>query len=117
MGVGYAISAFAEPSSATSSVQLVALGTRGRLCSIWYMPVLSAGEETDLNFKLKDGDSSGSEIFEEVVSYFSIINVGSGVSPINVPEDGILFTNGLNAQSAGHGMHSVTVTYIGEGQV
>jgi len=116
MGVGYAISAFAEPSSATSSVQLVALGTRGRLCSIWYMPTLSSGV-TDLNFKLKDGDSSGSEIFEEVVSYFVVTAIGTGVSPINVPEDGILFTNGLNAQSAGHGMHSVTVTYIGEGQV
>jgi len=75
--------------------------------------VASASDE--LVFTLKDGSSSGSVIFKERLDEWLIGSIGSGNAPINLPSDGILFTNGLNAQASTPGMVSVTVTYIGEG--
>jgi hypothetical protein len=114
MGLSYASCAYAEPSSATSSVQLVSLGTRGRLFSVWFNLVSAAGTSEDpITFTLKDGSSSGVTIWESRVMRGSITTTGIGLYPYNLPEHGILFLNGLNAITDEGGMHSVTVTYSG----
>ena len=114
MGLSYASCAYAEPSSATSSVQLVPLGTRGRLFSVWFNPVTGSGTAEDpVTFTLKDGSSSGVTIWESRIMRASIVSSSIGLYPYNLPEHGILFLNGLNAITDENGMHSVTVTYSG----
>ena len=114
MGLSYASCAYAEPSSATSSVQLVSLGTRGRLFSVWFNLVTGGTPAEDpITFTLKDGSSSGVTIWESRVMRGSYSTSGIGSFPFNLPEHGILFLNGLNAITDEEGMHSVTVTYSG----
>ena len=65
MCLSYASCAYAEPSSATSSVQLVSLWTRGRLFSVWFNLVTpGVPAEDPVTLTLKDGSSSGVTIWE-----------------------------------------------------
>ena len=123
MGLSYVTSAFAEPTPASDdSVQVVPEGTRGRLFSVWYIPASTgtlppAPNPVTIAFTLtlRDGDDSGTVIFD---CDGILQSVGLGVrenSPFSFPRNGILFTNGLNAVVDGPGMLSITVTYSGEG--
>ena len=116
MGLSYVTSAFAEPTPASDdSVQVVPEGTRGRLFSVWYIPAAIGTTLTAFTLTLRDGDDSGTVIFD---CDGILQSAGLGVrenSPFSFPRNGILFTNGLNAVVDGPGMLSITVTYSGEG--
>ena len=116
MGLSYVSCAYYKLSSVTSAVQLVPLGTRGRLFSIWWNPVGTTGTSGDFtSMTIKDGDSSGTVIWTSGNTEYSTNSVGgSGVYPYKIPQHGILFENGLNAIRPSYGgMHSITVTYSG----
>ena len=63
---------------------------------------------------IKTGGSSGTVLFESPM--MAVDYITSGVrenSPFSFVLNGILFTDGLNAEMASPGMKSITVTYIG----
>ena len=115
MGLSYVTGAFAEPSpDPDDSVQVVPEGIRGRLFSVWYVPA-AASLLTPFTLTIRDGDDSGSVIFDcdGIMSLMTVASRENG--PFSFPRNGILFTNGLNAEVGGGGMLSITITYSGEG--
>jgi len=129
VGLSNVSCAYYALSTETDAVQIVPLSTRGRLHSLWYNPVSDAASGPGAHIlTLKDGSSSGTLIYEELVggwlfSNASDIYYGFGPSPTMIPDHGILFTDGLNAKFAksatpfnttpNTGMYSITVTYSG----
>ncbi len=116
MGLSYVSCAYYDNvASTTTGRQIVALGSRGRLLSIWVNVKDSAfSSPTPYIFTIKDGGSGGTSIWD---SYFLADNTHEyayGPTPYNFPEHGILFEDGLYAILAGfNGMHAITVTYEG----
>ena len=110
MGLSYVKSVYATPSpSSTSSIVLSPTGTRGRLLSVWYVPdVAGTGEYSDIILR---NLGSATTIFYDYLPKVLIDGTGSGNAPIEIPANGILFTDGLGAVSASAGMVSITVTY------
>tara|TARA_R110002012_G_scaffold206066_1_gene375850 strand:- start:458 stop:826 length:369 start_codon:yes stop_codon:yes gene_type:complete len=115
MGLSYSSCAYAKLSTETDAVQLVPLNTRGRLYSVWFNPVASGGDLTSSNnLTIKDGNSSGTVIWESGNTKSQSYIYSYGMTPYNFPLHGILFENGLNAVRSGYsGMYSITVTYSG----
>ena len=115
MGLSYVQSVYKSIESAdkTDPVQIVPEGTRGRFYSIWYVP---AGVDTSpFTLSVKDGDETGSTIFESDGIIYSVTVAARENSPFSFPRNGFLFLNGLNAVMDGPGLLSVTITYSGEG--
>ena len=116
MGLSYSQCVYAEPSPSTDDVQLVPLGCRGRLYSLWIYPTGSGGASpSDCIFILRDGDSSGETLIVVEYSGLSFGQSGVGPLPLNFIRHGILFTNGVNAESSTSGVDSVSITYTGVG--
>ena len=114
MGLSYSTSVYAEPSSETAAVDVVARGARGRLMSIWFL--VEEESATANTLTLKTGGSSGTVIFQSEAICQTLVAFGDKPSdPFSFVPNGILFTDGLNAQMTNSGMKSITVTYIGEG--
>ena len=118
MGLSYSTSVYYnlvdEGDTATAAVDVVAEGARGRLMSIWFL--VAANDTAANTLTLKTGGSSGTVIFEsEAVCQTISIYSDRPSDPFSFVPNGILFTDGLNAQMTNSGMKSITVTYIGEG--
>tara|TARA_Y100000590_G_C15598162_1_gene968913 strand:+ start:413 stop:781 length:369 start_codon:yes stop_codon:yes gene_type:complete len=106
----------ASSGSLFSSVQLVPVGTRGRLFSISLLqdrtPTMSAATSSLALFH--DGDDGG------VVRV--VVNVNnynrSGISNVSIPGNGIVFENGINATFSAYqniyvasGVQGISITY------
>ena len=114
MGLSYSQCAYAEPSPSTDDVQLVPLGYRGRLFSLWVYPTGSGGPSpSDCILILRDGDSSGETLIVIEYSGLSFGQSGIGPMPLNFIPHGLLFTNGVNSESAVSGVDSISITYSG----
>ena len=115
MGLSYVQSVYKSIESAdkTDPVQIVPEGIRGRLYSLWYIP--AGADLAPFTLTVKDGDETGSTIFESDGILVSMVYASRENSPFSFPRNGLLFKNGLNAVMDGPGLLSVTITYSGEG--
>ena len=97
MGLSYVQSVYKsiESGDKTDPVQIVPEGIRGRLYSIWYV---AAGKDDDpFTLSVKDGDETGSTIFESDGILIGTTSASRENSPFSFPRNGFLFKNGLNA--------------------
>ena len=118
MGLSYSTSVYYnlvdEGDAVTAAVDVVAEGARGRLMSIWFRVAAASANANILT--IKTGGSGGTVIFQsEAICQYNATFSSRASDPFSFVPNGILFTDGLNAQMTNSGMKSITVTYIGEG--
>ena len=118
-----------DTADAEDAVELLASGVRARLFSVvWYPYYRSSSNNVDTSSKveLKNG-ASGSVLYSVgwgVIGETSSFNPASTINPVwypSIPENGILFDDGIVAQgveianNTQNGMLSITITYQGMG--
>ena len=115
MGLSHSQNVYKEPDSPTDDMQMVDKGCRGRLYSVWVHPdgTNTAVVPSDCTVTIRDGDSSGTVIMVLEYDGQSLYYLGTGPGPMNIPENGILFSDGLNLEGIGSGLTSASVTYTG----
>ena len=105
--------AYAEP-SATTNTELIPEGNRVRLYSLVWLPLQSGSISDTAGVQLRDGQSGtvryqvGYEVFL-ATSQPSIAEFPSS----RIPDNGIVFSNGVWVQGVGSGIQAVSITFQG----
>jgi len=106
--------AFEEDVAEDTPKQMVATGRRVRLYSIVASGrVGTVGKSTTATTKVtfKDGDSSGDPKFVlSMGSFGDAINQWNSIV-MNIPEQGILFLDGINVEVDQEGLEAISITF------